>query len=296
MLIYGPWVRTWKRRLAAFVATYNAAHQDDPIKVPPEFNPNTLYWGPHAQELARLVKKRAGVDEPDGRLDGALRKILRKVALDVAPPFLGIDVSNHNGTIDWRDVAADSKRIRFAYAKATERTGFVDAYYARNKAGAKKNGIAFGAYAYVHPGSADYGIAQMKHFLAVANYEPTDLAPAIDWEESAGAVPAQLATLEACVEYVRKETGVFPVIYGGAYILRGLNAPRSSVLRRCVLWLPWYGRNDGGRYPDAQPPLPSPWPNWDVHQFTSSGSVEGIVGRVDLNYSRVPLSKLRGAK
>lgn len=293
-MIYGTWVRVWKRRMAAFVETYNAHHQDDPIDIPRGFNPDTRYWGPHAQALAQIVKKRAGVDEPDGRLDGALRKILRKVQIDAVPPFYGIDVSNHNGTIDWADVAADPKKIRFVWAKATEGDSFVDAYYDRNRAGAKKHGLAFGAYSFVHEGSVSYGVAQMKHLLSVADYKPGDLAPCIDWERPGGATPDQVATLEACVRYVRNETGVFPVIYGGAYVLGPMRIPRTSVIRRCVLWLPWYGPNDGGRYPNLAPPIPQPWKAWDVHQYTSNGSVEGIVGRVDMNYSRVPLSKLRG--
>lgn len=293
-MIYGSWVRVWKKRMAAFVDAYNAAHPDDPIKTPAGFNPNTRYWGPHAQDLAKIVKARAGVAEPDGRLDGALRKVLRGVRTDVQPPFYGIDVSNHNGTIDWADVAADKRRIRFAWAKATEGVHFTDGYYARNRAGAKKHGIAFGAYAYVHPGNLRYATEQMKHFLAVADYQPGDLAPVIDWEEPEGAHRDQLATLETCVRYLRQETGVWPVVYGGAYILGGLGAPKDSVLRRCPLWLPFYGSNDGAEHPSSQPPIPSPWKRWDVWQFTSVGSVEGIVGRVDVNVSRVALSKLRG--
>ena len=45
-----------------------------------------------------------------------------------------IDVSNHQGLIDWSEVAAD--HVGFAYVKATEGKTFVDPYFARNWAGA----------------------------------------------------------------------------------------------------------------------------------------------------------------
>jgi lysozyme len=42
----------------------------------------------------------------------------------------GVDVSSHQGTIDWDRVAADD--IEFAYVKATEGGDLVDARFDRN--------------------------------------------------------------------------------------------------------------------------------------------------------------------
>src|SRR6267378_76848 len=61
----------------------------------------------------------------------------------------GIDVSNHNGSVNWARVAADG--ITFAHAKATEGTSYRDPYYAQNHAGAKAHGIHFGPYHFAQP-------------------------------------------------------------------------------------------------------------------------------------------------
>jgi lysozyme len=59
-------------------------------------------------------------------------------ALQHAERF-GIDVSNHQGSVDWSRVAADD--IRFAYVKATEGGDFVDSRFAANWAGARAAGL-----------------------------------------------------------------------------------------------------------------------------------------------------------
>ena len=64
-----------------------------------------------------------------------------------APPpgaVPGIDVSHHQGVIDWSQVAGSGQR--FAIAKATEGRTFVDPNYAFNKTGAEMSGLVFGAY------------------------------------------------------------------------------------------------------------------------------------------------------
>jgi GH25 family lysozyme M1 (1,4-beta-N-acetylmuramidase) len=102
----------------------------------------------------------------------------------------GIDVSNHQGTIDWKKVKSEG--VAFAYIKATEGTGttyfhetrspslhpcyrtrltltfdtdFIDAYFSRNYIGATNNSIIRGAYHFAHPGNSS-GAAQATYFLA----------------------------------------------------------------------------------------------------------------------------------
>ena len=55
----------------------------------------------------------------------------------------GIDVSHWQGTISWPTVAASGKT--FAFLKATQGTGYLDATYATNRSGANANGIPVGA-------------------------------------------------------------------------------------------------------------------------------------------------------
>ena len=95
-----------------------------------------------------------------------------------AYPVRGIDVSNHQGPIDWRRVAADD--VSFAIIKATEGGDWVDKSFARNFAAAKEAGLAIGAYhffTFCRPG-AD----QARNFIATVPRDRLMLPPVIDVE------------------------------------------------------------------------------------------------------------------
>nr|WP_217497729.1 GH25 family lysozyme [Lysobacter enzymogenes] len=59
-------------------------------------------------------------------------------------PLRGIDVSHHQGAIDWRAVARDA--VAFAYLKASEGGDHRDRRYAANARDARAAGVAVGAY------------------------------------------------------------------------------------------------------------------------------------------------------
>ena len=59
-------------------------------------------------------------------------------------PVRGIDVSNHNGTIKWEQVAEDD--YQFAYIKASEGKTHRDPAFARNVKSAQRAGLLVGAY------------------------------------------------------------------------------------------------------------------------------------------------------
>src|SRR5262245_14798327 len=85
-------------------------------------------------------------------------------APEVAAAHLpGIDVSNHQGTVNW--TAVKNSGITFAFAKATEGTTFTDAFINQNIAGMKRVGIIPGAYHFAHPG-AD-AVTQANKFTSV---------------------------------------------------------------------------------------------------------------------------------
>src|SRR6476660_5464893 len=58
----------------------------------------------------------------------------------------GIDISHYQGTINWGQVAADPKGIKFAFMKATEDTTYTDPTFNTNLAGAKAAGILASPY------------------------------------------------------------------------------------------------------------------------------------------------------
>src|SRR5262245_17581145 len=76
----------------------------------------------------------------------------------------GIDVSAHQGDIEWTRVAADD--IEFVYVKATEGRDFVDARFAANWWDAGAAGLDRGAYHFFT--LCTPGTAQAEHFLSIA--------------------------------------------------------------------------------------------------------------------------------
>jgi lysozyme len=59
----------------------------------------------------------------------------------------GVDVSHHNGAIDWA-TAQQSVQVKFAMIKATQGEKFVDPNFVANWNGALQNGISPHAYHY----------------------------------------------------------------------------------------------------------------------------------------------------
>lgn len=90
----------------------------------------------------------------------------------------GIDVSHHNGTIDWELVAGQD--VDFAYVKATEGSGHVDERFAENWTGARAAGLAVGAYHFMSFESP--GEDQAANLVDTVPPEPDALSPVVDLE------------------------------------------------------------------------------------------------------------------
>jgi lysozyme len=183
----------------------------------------------------------------------------------------GVDVSNHQGDIDWERVAADD--IGFAYIKATEGGDFVDDRFDQNWEGAGDAGLDRGAYHFFtlcRPGAE-----QAENFLRTVPDDPDALPPVVDLELSGNcsARPdrASIAReLEAFLELVEAAAGEPAVLYlvddfEGHYHLRD-ELDRDLWLRRIL------------RRPDLD--------GWWVWQFQYRASVDGIRGGADLNVMR----------
>src|SRR6185436_12304579 len=60
-------------------------------------------------------------------------------------PIKGLDVSSHQGKIDWKKVA-ETNHYKFVFIKATEGHDFIDDNFEYNWKNAKENGFLVGAY------------------------------------------------------------------------------------------------------------------------------------------------------
>jgi lysozyme len=192
-------------------------------------------------------------------------------------PVRGIDVSNHQKSVDFARVRQDG--YSFAYIKATEGGDWVDPYYAELSANARRAGLRVGSYHYFsfcRPG-ADQG----RNFVTVTGGPRRgDLPPAVDLEFGGACrrVPTH-AELDrefaAFVAVLRRNGYPAPVMYmTGSFASRYLNdaGTRSSPLAGHRLW----ARNIIGEPSD----LGGTWTFW---QYSNGGRVDGVSGLVDLN-------------
>jgi len=130
-------------------------------------------------------------------------------------PVRGVDVSHHQGEIDWRRVHGD--RIDFAYLKATEGSSFTDPRFATNTREARQAGLRVGGYHYFTLCSP--GTPQAEHFVSVLEGAPArTMPPAIDLEllgNCADPPPREdlLAEVRAFIDVVEQRTGQRVVVY-----------------------------------------------------------------------------------
>ena len=207
-------------------------------------------------------------------------------------PIEGIDVSHWQGTIDWPTVWAAGKR--FAFIKASESTDFVDPNYAVNVAGAKAAGLLVGAYHYAQPSSVPGdGIAEADHYLDTAPLSSGDLIPVLDLEVTGGLGPVGLQNwVRDYLGRIYERTGVHGMIYMSPAFWRSKVGDTTWFADNGykVLWIAHWTTA-------SSPDLPADdWGGngWSFWQYTSSGSVPGISGRVDLDrFNGTDLSRVQ---
>ena len=129
-------------------------------------------------------------------------------------PVRGVDVSAHQGVIDWPMLAAQG--VEFAFIKATEGSGFTDARFSFNVLQARNAGLRVGAYHFFSFESS--GDAQADNFIAVVEPFAGMLPPVVDLEYYAGffddppAAEPVRAELDALLERLRAHYGVQPIL------------------------------------------------------------------------------------
>lgn len=193
----------------------------------------------------------------------------------------GIDVSYYQGTIDWRRVADDG--VRYAFIRVSDGTGFIDSQFERNWREARRAGVLRGSYQFFR---ADEDPIRQANLLLdrMGPLQPGDLPPVLDVESNDGQGPSTVARrVRAWVDHVEARLGVKPIIYTGPYFWR--DRVGGADFDAYQLWVAHYGTDC--------PLVPPTWTRWTFHQHTSSGTVRGISGRIDMNRFNGTMAQLR---
>ena len=184
----------------------------------------------------------------------------------------GIDVSHHNGTINWKKVP---KEVQFVYIKATEGYSIKDDKYDENLKGAREQGFKVGAYHYFHMSCS--ARAQFNNFKSVVKKSKQDLIPMIDVETLDGRKPKALQdSLEVFIRLCKNHYGCTPMIYSPITHYNDWLAPKFN---RYHLYIARYHR-DGSEGTIA--PEITGKGHYSIWQYSEKGKVPGITGNVDL--------------
>lgn len=184
----------------------------------------------------------------------------------------GIDVSHHNGNIQWSQVPKD---ILFVYVKATEGASHQDDKYSTNITEARKRGLKVGSYHYFRMTSS--ARKQFNNFKASVKKNEQDLIPMIDVETSDGKSHKALCdSLKVFARLLQNYYGKKPMIYAPLSIYNDLLAPTFNSYH---LYIGRYA-NDGSESFIA--PDINGEGHYSIWQYTEKGIVPGIAQRVDM--------------
>ncbi|MCR5403804.1 MAG: glycoside hydrolase family 25 protein [Butyrivibrio sp.] len=222
--------------------------------------------------------KRHGFSDTDFELDE--KGFIKYVGEDKSLTFRnGVDVSRFQGDIDWARVAGagiDFAIVRAGLRGTTEGKVLADDCFEDNVEGALKNGIDVGVYFYSQ--AINEAEAKEEAQMMLDMIEPYEIKyPVVIDVESADSENARTnnlttdqyeAVVRTFLETVRN-AGYTPMIYG--------NVKTYTLLVDAIdvddydIWIAYYG-------------IPMYYPyHFDIWQYSSTGTVPGIEGNVDLN-------------
>lgn len=197
----------------------------------------------------------------------------------------GIDVSKHQGKIDWKRVGLMNKngiKVTFVFIKATEGISRQDNKFSFNWEQSSKNGIVRGAYHFFYP-SRDAG-KQADNFIKEVKLKKGDLPPVIDVELSNGKSSEKIQEgIQVFITRLEKQYKVKSIIYTNIHFY---NTHLKGKFGEYPLWIAGYFDHD--RFYNE---FDTPWTFW---QHSEKGRVDGIKGNVDFNVFNGSPEKLKG--
>lgn len=198
-----------------------------------------------------------------------------------------MDVSKHQGTIDWAKVKASGKidgvmlRAMGNSADGLPSKPYTDPQFARNYAECKRLGIPVGIYGYfkaVNRAEADKELA-MLHKLLVGKTLQLPVAVDIEDETQQTLSKSALTDLTAYMLSTVESWGVYAMLYTGLWFGSTFLYMGGAALKPYDVWLAAYR---------SVKPTPG-WP-FGMWQYTSKGKIPGVVDATPGKATNVDLS------
>ncbi|MDQ3404444.1 MAG: lysozyme [Actinomycetota bacterium] len=209
--------------------------------------------------MGSQIRKHEGGDANNGR----------HPAPGIQATVSGIDVSSHQGNVDWQSHWNQGKR--FAYVKATEGSTYKNPYFAQQYNGSYNVGMIRGSYHFALPNSSS-GATQANFFVNNGGGWSADgktLPGVADLEYNpygATCYGLSQASMAAWIRdfsnTYRSRTGRYPVFYTSTSWWQSCVGTQGSFSSTTPLWI--------ARYSSTVGPLPYNWSVWTFWQYTST--------------------------
>jgi GH25 family lysozyme M1 (1,4-beta-N-acetylmuramidase) len=194
----------------------------------------------------------------------------------------GIDVSHHNGSINWEQVAHDNKKFAILKCQYEAQSHRKDEYFEANYAGAGKYGMARGVYIYIARASMADPVLDANSLLKHLAGRKLEYGIWLDLEDKTVEAKGKAYIRNLAYQYadIFKKAGYYVGIYCNRdWYVRLIH---DDLKRDFDFWIARYPRNDTGVYNKTS----SLKPNASIAvawQYSSKGNVAGIMTKTDLN-------------
>lgn len=186
--------------------------------------------------------------------------------------FNCIDVSEHNGLIDWSAACADG--VSFAFIRAGFGQDYEsqdDKYFHINMENAIKAGVKVGIYFYSYATTAEQAIGEAEHCCRLIEPYKNKISFPVFYDVEESKIEHHIEeTIPAFINYMNSRG-----YNAGVYCTASWFDDYFKPIDCAYFWLASWGSNDG---------KPHIKPQWcDIWQYTSIGKVDGISGYTDLD-------------
>jgi len=187
--------------------------------------------------------------------------------------YKGIDVSYHNGKIDWKKVknaGIDFAILRIGFGMYADQK---DTSFEYNYTECIKNNIPIGVYLYSYAKNKNEAKREAETVLTWLNKRKLNLPVYFDIEDKSQINLSKSVLDSMCkmfcdtIENAGYWAGIYTNKYWATSIING-----TELGKRYTYWVAQYNNENTYNGP------------YDMWQYTSSGKVNGINGNVDLNY------------
>ena len=193
----------------------------------------------------------------------------------------GIDVSQYQGNIDWnavRNSGVNFAILRIGYYLESQRRAVIDPYFEQNYNACKSLGIAVGGYFYSYAFNSAEASREAQACLSIISGKSFEMPIFLDVEDNilknavADGRTNKNELTNASIAFcdIMNSSGYQSGVYASKnFFIEYLNV---SALERHNIWLVHYTETTDytGKF--------------DIWQYTSSGSIPGINGNVDLDW------------